>query len=59
MICDETRKIGMKTGHEKKEEDKRGEHRPRWGRRVIRSLSDEEGVDPKSDWSQDVKKRMP
>ena len=39
-------KIGMKTGHEK-EEDKRGKRRPRWDRRVIRSLGDEESVDPK------------
>ena len=39
-------KIGMKTGHEK-EEDKRGKHRPRWDRRVVRSLGDEESVDPK------------
>ena len=39
-------KIGMKTGHEK-EEDKRGKHRPRWDRRLIRSLGDEESVDPK------------
>ena len=48
MQCDVRRdmKIGMKTGHEE-EEDKRGNHRPRWDRRVIRSLSEEEGVDPK------------
>ena len=38
--------MGMKTGHEK-EEDKRGKHRPRWDRRVMRSLGDEESVDPK------------
>ena len=38
-------KIGMKTNHEK-EEDKRGKHRPRWDRRVIGSLGDEESVDP-------------
>ena len=44
MRCD--MKIGMKTGHEI-EEDKRGKHRPRWDRRVIRSLGDEESVDPK------------
>ena len=36
----------MRTGHER-EEDKRGKHRPRWDRRVIRSLGDEESVDPK------------
>ena len=36
----------MKTGHEKGE-DKRGKHRPRWDRRVTRSLGDEESVDPK------------
>ena len=30
-----------------KEEDKRGKHRPRWDTRVIRSLGDEESVDPK------------
>ena len=34
-------------GSRKKEEDKRGKHRPRWDRRVIRSLGDEESVDPK------------
>ena len=38
--------IGMKTGHEK-EEDKRGRHRPLWDGRVIRSLGDEESVDPR------------
>ena len=38
-------KIDLKTGHEK-EEDKRGKHRPRSDRRVIRSLGDEESVDP-------------
>ena len=37
--------IGMKTSHEK-EVDKRGMHRPRWDRRVMRSLGDEERVDP-------------
>ena len=31
----------MKTGHEK-EDNKRGKHRPRWDRRVIRLLGDEE-----------------
>ena len=36
----------MRTGHEK-EEDKRGKQRPRWDRRVIKSVGDEEGVDPK------------
>ena len=36
----------MRTGHEK-EEDKRGKQRPRWDRRVISSLGDEEGADPK------------
>ena len=36
----------MRTGPEK-EEDKRGKHRPRWDRRVIRPLGDEESVDPK------------
>ena len=38
-------KTGMKTGHEK-EGDKRGMHHPRWDRRVIRPLGDEESVDP-------------
>ena len=49
--CDMRRdmKIGMKTGHVK-EEDKRGNHRPRWDRRVIRLLGD---------WSQNVNERMP
>ena len=37
-------RVGIKTGHEK--EDKRGMHRPRCDRRVIRSLCDEESVDP-------------
>ena len=36
----------MKTGHEKAE-DKRGKHRPRWDRRVTRSLGDEQSVGPK------------
>ena len=36
----------MRTGYEK-EEDKGGKQRPRWDRRVTRSLGDEEGVDPK------------
>ena len=36
----------IKTGHEK-EEDKRSKHRPRWDRRVIKSLDDEESVDRK------------
>ena len=35
----------MRTGHEKEEE--RGKQRPFWDRRVIMSLGDEEGVDPK------------
>ena len=30
----------------KKKKDKRTMHRPRWDRRVIKSLGDEEGVDP-------------
>ena len=30
-----------------KEMDKRGMHHPRWDRRVIKSLGDEESVDPK------------
>ena len=38
-------KIGMKTSHEK-EADKRGMHHPRWDRRVIKSLGDEERKDP-------------
>ena len=35
----------MKTRHEK-EMDKQGMHHPRWDRRAIRSLGDEEHVDP-------------
>ena len=45
----------MKTGHEK-EEDKRGKHRPRWDRRVIRSLGDED-VDPKERVAAELSRR--
>ena len=34
----------------KKKEQAR--HHPRWVKRVIKSLSDEESVDPNSEWSQ-------
>ena len=34
-------------GSRKKKTTSEGKHRPRWDRRVIRSLGDEESVDPK------------
>ena len=48
----------MRTGHEK-EEDKRGKHRPRWDRRVIESVGDEESVDPNDRLVEYVNKRLP
>ena len=47
----------MRRSHEKKKKDTRGKHRPRWSRRVIKSIGDEESVDAKE--PQNVKKRMP
>ena len=43
MICDETRTSEC----ERVTKGQKRKHRPRWDRRVIRSVGDEESVDPK------------
>ena len=44
------------TSQKKKEQAR---HHPRWDRRVIRALGDEESVDPNSEWSQFDNERTP
>ena len=43
---------GERKGDTSLKKKEQARHHPRWVKRVIKSLSDEESVDPKTEWSQ-------